>query len=721
MSTNRRSRVRAALFGTLLVCLSAAPVRAASPAIFAVTSAGDAGGATCSATCTLRQAINAANANVPATDTITFAVPGGPATIVPSSPLPTVTDTVVIDGTSQPGTKLLGSNAGTGANGLLVQASFTVIKGLSISAFSADGIRLDGVHGAVIGGNGGSDGNTLTANGGDGITLVGDSTAVGNAFIGNSIDGNGSLAIDLGDDDRLGLVGNSVGGPPIGPNGLLNGPRIDELVAPVTDITIHPDRAASGGGRVDVYWSPTCPADFAVSGFRIPQAAVYLGSVVPPIVSGLPTYYGDVTFTLPVARSSGFITATSTAAEGTSEVGLCEMIAAATDLTAGASVAPAGPIPVGSTVHVDMAVGNLGPVTNTDPFAGLIVTAGSATFSSIASSRGPCFVVDGTGACELGEFAVGATADVHADLIVTTAGEVDIDALVLDPKNLDPNPANNTVTLSLDVVADEATSGTVGPGGSISSDAESDGATPGDPLETSISLPVGGNPGTVTIAERADSGPPPVGYSFFGQASVITAPPQTAARPLTLTFAIDGTAVPAQPLVVFRNGVPVAACAVANPATDPSATPDPCYLPPQTVGDDLVITVRTSAASTWRVGTRLPFHFAGFFAPVDNGGVLNQVKAGQAIPVKFSLGGDQGLGIFVSGSPSSGGVACGTARVDPIEQTVTAGSSSLSYDAASGRYQYVWKSDKAWAGTCRRLTLSFQDGSTQTALFQFVK
>ena len=36
----------------------------------------------------------------------------------------------------------------------------------------------------------------------------------------------------------------------------------------------------------------------------------------------------------------------------------------------------------------------------------------------------------------------------------------------------------------------------------------------------------------------------------------------------------------------------------------------------------------------------------------------------------------------------------------------------LSYDAASQRYHYVWKTNKAWAGTCRQLIVTLVDGST---------
>ncbi|HMC67688.1 MAG TPA: immunoglobulin-like domain-containing protein, partial [Mycobacteriales bacterium] len=46
------------------------------------------------------------------------------------------------------------------------------------------------------------------------------------------------------------------------------------------------------------------------------------------------------------------------------------------------------------------------------------------------------------------------------------------------------------------------------------------------------------------------------------------------------------------------------------------------------------------------------YNFAGFFQPVANLPVFNVVQAGRAIPVKFSLSGNKGLGIFASNSPS---------------------------------------------------------------------
>ena len=115
------------------------------------------------------------------------------------------------------------------------------------------------------------------------------------------------------------------------------------------------------------------------------------------------------------------------------------------------------------------------------------------------------------------------------------------------------------------------------------------------------------------------------------------------------------------------------------------------------------------------------YNFTGFFQPVDNQPTVNTVKAGQAIPVKFSLNGDHGLDIFAQGYPKFEFGPCGSSTTDAVEETVTAGNSSLSYDPTTDQYTYVWKSDKAWANKCGTLTIMFNDGTTQTALFKFTK
>jgi sugar lactone lactonase YvrE len=114
------------------------------------------------------------------------------------------------------------------------------------------------------------------------------------------------------------------------------------------------------------------------------------------------------------------------------------------------------------------------------------------------------------------------------------------------------------------------------------------------------------------------------------------------------------------------------------------------------------------------------YNFTGFFSPVGNPPVLNSVNAGRAIPVKFSLSGNKGLNIFAPDSPSSGPITCDlSSPVADLQDTVTAGGSSLNYDPGADQYIYVWKTDASWAGTCRQLVVTLNDGSVHVANFRF--
>lgn len=142
------------------------------------------------------------------------------------------------------------------------------------------------------------------------------------------------------------------------------------------------------------------------------------------------------------------------------------------------------------------------------------------------------------------------------------------------------------------------------------------------------------------------------------------------------------------------------------------------------VGGKFVSCTATDKAgntATTSVSYSVVYDFAGFFRPVDNLPLVNVVKAGSAVPIKFSLRGNQGLDIFMVGYPRSNPVACTNgASLDSIEETVNAGSSSLSYDAVADQYNYVWKTGKTWTG-CRLFEVKFVDGASQTAMFKFTK
>jgi alpha-tubulin suppressor-like RCC1 family protein len=116
----------------------------------------------------------------------------------------------------------------------------------------------------------------------------------------------------------------------------------------------------------------------------------------------------------------------------------------------------------------------------------------------------------------------------------------------------------------------------------------------------------------------------------------------------------------------------------------------------------------------------LVYGWAGFFAPVGNPPTWNTVTAGQAIPLKLSLGGYQGTEIFADGFPASRSVPCtGTGTPGDLLPTATPGSSELSYAEGNDRYHVNWKTERSWRGTCREYVLGFADGSERTALFRF--
>ena len=169
--------------------------------------------------CTLRAAIQEANATSGA-DTINFDIPGsGVKTITPASQLPSITGTVSIDGYSQPGAKPNQKAVGTDAvlkielsgaeeqfyvDGLVVDAANSTVKGLVINDFGYSGIFLHaGAVGSKIEGNYiGTDpsGTQDLSNGDDGVTIVdSDQNTVGgtSAAARNLISGNTDAGVDI--------------------------------------------------------------------------------------------------------------------------------------------------------------------------------------------------------------------------------------------------------------------------------------------------------------------------------------------------------------------------------------------------------------------------------------------------------------------------------------------------------------------------------------------
>jgi hypothetical protein len=214
------------------------------PATYLVTNGNDSGPGS------LRQAILDSNGS-PGLNTIAFDMAdSGVQTIRPASALPTITNPVVIGGTTEPGHQgtplvvLSGAGAGQAAVGLSLTTTDSVVKGLVVSSFSQPGITFSsaaandvvegnfigtdstgftsapnrtgveidtGAIGITIGGTVAGAGNLISGNVGSGISLAGGASLIAGNTIGLTVRGNASLS-NSSDGVYVTGPGNTIGG-----------------------------------------------------------------------------------------------------------------------------------------------------------------------------------------------------------------------------------------------------------------------------------------------------------------------------------------------------------------------------------------------------------------------------------------------------------------------------------------------------------------------------
>jgi CSLREA domain-containing protein len=237
---------------TLLLALSfpllAASQQADASIFYTVSSTGDApdanpGDGYCEVVlndptpeCTLRAAIQESNANPASPEIIFFHIPGSSVqTIRPNTELPDITDSVTIDGYSQPGSsvntlkkgtnaklkiELDGAKAGPTTSALHINAPNVVVKGLVINRFY-HGLVLQtkSVNSKVEGNFIGTDPSGTLDRGLTGTGVVVDHslphvpmniTIGGSPTARNLISGNGGWGIFLGQNDTV-VYGNLIG------------------------------------------------------------------------------------------------------------------------------------------------------------------------------------------------------------------------------------------------------------------------------------------------------------------------------------------------------------------------------------------------------------------------------------------------------------------------------------------------------------------------------
>jgi uncharacterized repeat protein (TIGR01451 family) len=194
----------------------------AHAATFTVTTTSDSGAGS------LRQAIIDANASSGG-DTIKFGLTGGaPYMISVGSALDPITDSLVIDGTSQteyagaPVIQVDGSLIlpGPAVDGFVVDAAGVTITGLSVTGFSGNGVRINVAGGGGTGHHvdqnyiGLTPDGTARGNGGAGVLLADNAP---NTFIGpGNVISTNAVGVRIVQADDTTVIGNKIGTDPTG-------------------------------------------------------------------------------------------------------------------------------------------------------------------------------------------------------------------------------------------------------------------------------------------------------------------------------------------------------------------------------------------------------------------------------------------------------------------------------------------------------------------------
>lgn len=172
--------------------------------------------------------------------------------------------------------------------------------------------------------------------------------------------------------------------------------------------------------------------------------------------------------------------------------------------------------------------------------------------------------------------------------------------------------------------------------------------------------------------------------------------------------------------IVLGGGITVVTI-TAGSSAKVSANTDGSYSVSEVTGGAVTV-VADGATRILAPGTSLPrlttWRFIGFSAPVDKMPVVNAVKAGQAVPLRWQLLNSSGAPIttLTTAKTSVRSKSCSSgATIDQLEE-VASGASGLQ-NLGGGYYQLNWATPKNYAGSCKTLLLDLGEGVTRDADF----
>ena len=141
-----------------------------------------------------------------------------------------------------------------------------------------------------------------------------------------------------------------------------------------------------------------------------------------------------------------------------------------------------------------------------------------------------------------------------------------------------------------------------------------------------------------------------------------------------------------------------------------------------TIGSKTVtctVTDRAGNSASGNANYRVTYGFNGFTSPVQNLSVLNVLKAGRSVPLRWRVVDAQGAPVSNLGATSVGAIAISCPSATENRIYTYGGSSSQLQNLGNGYYQLDWMSAGSLRGYCRRLELNLGDGEVHPALFKF--
>ncbi|HEX2721885.1 MAG TPA: PKD domain-containing protein, partial [Gemmatimonadaceae bacterium] len=263
--------------------------------------------------CTLRAAIQVANA-LGGTQSIGFAIPGsGVPNIAPGSELPPIRAAVTIDGTTQTGgwVELSGGSAGD-ANGLIVDLGPSLVRGLVINRWKKAGVLLRSGRGNVVAGNriGSNPAGTQRQPNLFGVKVTttevrigGTARTSGSACTGdcNLISGNERNGIWMSSRSGGSIEGNWIGADITGETTLPNGQIFDSW--PDTEWGLfgfwYPEDSSGGGIRVAAESSNATQPGSVIIGGKVSSPGLAPGNLIS----------GNFNFSVSIESGEGHVVA----------------------------------------------------------------------------------------------------------------------------------------------------------------------------------------------------------------------------------------------------------------------------------------------------------------------------------------------------------------------------------------------------------------------------